>query len=38
MEKHCIRLPSKFDFHHHRVFNQDLEVLLAHTDLKEIEL
>ncbi|MCE2596899.1 STAS domain-containing protein [Motilimonas cestriensis] len=38
MEKHSIRLPNKFDFHYHRVFNQDLDLLLAKSDLKEIEL
>ena len=38
MEKYCIRLPIKFDFHYHKNFNKEIEALWSDSNVGEVEL
>jgi anti-anti-sigma factor len=38
VDKHSIKLPNRFDFHYHKIFNQDIDALLERSSVREIEL
>ncbi|MFO6423149.1 STAS domain-containing protein [Motilimonas sp. KMU-193] len=38
MAQHIIRLPNRFDFHHHKTFNQEIEKIMAAANVESIEL
>ncbi|WP_348272993.1 STAS domain-containing protein [Shewanella aestuarii] len=38
MDIYNIRLPNRFDFSHHKIFNQEIESLFKQSNVKEIHL